>query len=97
MLFQSSYYNSPNVVCVWVCVCVCLSFNYSFIFATIFAKFGQNEGVDLGSEVPWDPRVKNVKQCSMTTKLGPKNPLWKLRMMVTFMEVKGQQRSSAVN
>ena len=32
----------------------------------------------------------------MTTKLGPKNLWWKLRIMVTFMEVKGQQRSTEV-
>ena len=33
-----------------------------------------NEEVDWGSEVPGDPRGQNVKQYSMTTKLGPKNP-----------------------
>ena len=51
-------------------------------------------------ECPWTVGVKNVKQCSITTKLGKKkkkNPCWcKLRMMMTFKEVKGQQRSNVV-
>ena len=41
--------------------------------------------------------VKNVKQCSRTTKLGQKNRWSKLNMMMTFMEVKGHQRSNVVN
>ena len=56
-----------------------------------------NERVDWGCKVPGDPRGQNVKQCSMTTNLGPKNPGWKLRMMMTFIKVNGQQRPSAVN
>ena len=36
--------------------------------------------------------VKYSKQYPMATKFGPKNYRCKLRMMMTFMEVKGQQR-----
>ena len=41
--------------------------------------------------------VKYSKQCSMATKFGQKNRGYKLRMMMTFLEVKGQQRSNIVN
>ena len=42
--------------------------------------------------------VKYSKQCSMATKLGKKNRWCKLSMMMmTFVEVKGQQRSNIVN
>ena len=56
--------------------------------------------VNFGRSTCWSPAtsvVKNVKQCSMTTKLGQKNHGRKLKMMVTFMEVKGHQRSNGVN
>ena len=41
--------------------------------------------------------VKCSKLSSMATKLGQKNPWCKFRKMMTFMEVKGQQRSNVVN
>ena len=50
-----------------------------------------------GPGSPGTSGVKNVKQCSMTTKLGQKNHWCKLKMMMTFTEVKGQQRSNVVN
>ena len=40
--------------------------------------------------------VKYSKQCSMAPKLGQNNCWCKLRMMMTFVEVKGQQRSNIV-
>ena len=40
--------------------------------------------------------VKYSEQCSMATKLGQENCWCKLRMMMTFVEVKGQQRSNIV-
>ena len=46
---------------------------------------------------PGTPGVKYVKQCSRTTKLGQKNHWCKLKMMMTFTEVKGHQRSNEVN
>ena len=49
----------------------------------------------LGS--PGTSGVKNVKQCSRTTKLGKKNRWSKLNMMITFIEFKGHQRSNVVN
>ena len=39
--------------------------------------------------------VKCGKLCAMATKLGQKNPWCKFMMMMTFMEVKGHQRSNA--
>ena len=50
-----------------------------------------------GPGSPGTSGVKNVKQCAMTTKLGQKNHWCKLKMMMTFTEVKGQQRSNVVN
>ena len=94
---SESYCNSRD----YVCLCVVVSLNYSFIFAPIVTKFGYpthskgkfDGGVDLGSQVPdGTPGVQNI-----ATKLSPKNRWCKLRMMMTFMEVKGQQRSSIVN
>ena len=41
--------------------------------------------------------VKYSKLCSMATKLGQKNRWCKFRMIMTFMEVKDQQRSNVVN
>ena len=41
--------------------------------------------------------VKGSKLCAMATKLGQKNPWYKIMMMMTFMEVKGHQRSTVVN
>ena len=42
--------------------------------------------------------VKGSKLCAMVTKLGQKNPRCKFKMMMmTFMEVKGHQRSIGVN
>ena len=41
--------------------------------------------------------VKYSKQCSTATKLGQKSCLCMLRMMMTFVKVKGQQRSNIVN
>ena len=41
--------------------------------------------------------VKCGKLCAMATKLGQKNPWCKFMMMITFKEVKGHQRSNAVN
>ena len=41
--------------------------------------------------------VKGSKLCAMVTKLGQKNPWCKFKMMMTFMEVKGHQRSNGVN
>ena len=40
--------------------------------------------------------VKCSKLCDMTTISGQKNWRCKLRMMMTFMEVKGHQRSNMV-
>ena len=42
-------------------------------------------------------RCQNNKQCSMASKLGQKNQWCKFRMIMTFIEVKGQQRSNMVN
>ena len=56
--------------------------------------------VNFGRGTCWSPRtpgVKNVKQCSRTTKLGQKNHWYKLKMMMTFMKVKGHQRSKGVD
>ena len=50
-----------------------------------------------GPGSPGTSGVKNVKQCSMTTKLGQRNQWCKLKMMMTFTEVKGYQRSNVVN
>ena len=41
--------------------------------------------------------VKYSKQCSMANKLGQKNCRCKIRMMMTFVEVRGQQRSNIEN
>ena len=41
--------------------------------------------------------VKCGKLCAMATKFGQKNCWCKLRMMMTFTEVKGHQRSNVVN
>ena len=41
--------------------------------------------------------VKSSKLCAMVTKRGQKNPLCKFKMMMTFMEVKGHQRSNGGN
>ena len=41
--------------------------------------------------------VKCSKICTLATKLGQKNPWCKFLMMMIFMEVKGHQRSNAVN
>ena len=49
-----------------------------------------------GPKFPGTPGVKNVKECSIVTNVAQKNRICKLRMMMTFMEVKGQQRSSIV-
>ena len=50
-----------------------------------------------GSGSPGTSGVKNVIQCSVTTKLGQKNRWNKLMMMMmTFIEVKGHQRSNVV-
>ena len=55
-------------------------------------NFGHGTWWSLGT-----PGVKNVKQWIMTTKLGHMKHWCKLKMMVTFMEVKGHQRSNVVN
>ena len=46
----------------------------------------------------WVPllQAKTLKQLSMATKLGQKSSWYKFKT-VTFMEVKGQQRSNTVN
>ena len=41
--------------------------------------------------------VKGSKLCATVTKRGQKNPWCKFKMMMTFMEVKGHQRSNGVN
>ena len=41
--------------------------------------------------------VKCGKLCATVTKLGQKNRRCKFMMMMTFMEVKDQQRSNIVN
>ena len=41
--------------------------------------------------------VKSGKLCDMATIFGQKNWWCKLRMMMTFIEVKGHQRSNVVN
>ena len=41
--------------------------------------------------------VKCGKLYAMATKLGKKNPWYKFMMMMTFMKVKGHQRSNVVN
>ena len=41
--------------------------------------------------------VKCDKLCAIVTKLGRQNPWSKFLMIMTFMEVKGQQRSNVVN
>ena len=47
-------------------------------------------------EVKRSSQVKCGKLCAMATKLGQKNPWCKfIMMMMTFMEVKGHQRSNA--
>ena len=50
-----------------------------------------------GPGSPGTSGVKNVKRCSRTTKLGQKNRWSKLNMMMTFIEVKGHQRSNVGN
>ena len=48
-------------------------------------------------DLHWGQRsseVKCDKLCAMVTKRGQKNPLCKFKMMMTFMEVKGHQRSN---
>ena len=42
-------------------------------------------------------KVKWGKLCDMATIFGQKKPRCKLRLMMTFMEVKGHQRSNGVN
>ena len=42
-------------------------------------------------------RGQMQKLCAMATKLGQKNPWCEFIMMMTFMEVKGHQRSNVVN
>ena len=42
-------------------------------------------------------KVKCGKLCAMATIFGQKNRWCKLRMIMTFMEVKGHQRSNMVN
>ena len=54
-------------------------------------------GLKIHPGSPGTSGVKNVKQCSRTTKLGQKNRWSKLNMMMTFIEVKGHQRSNVVN
>ena len=54
-------------------------------------------GLKIHPGSPGTSGVKNVKQCSRTTKLGPKNRWSKLNMMMTFIEVKCHQRSNVVN
>ena len=53
----------------------------------------QKSYTDRGSGSPGTSGVKNIKQCSMTTKLDQANHWCKLNMMMTFIEVK---RSSEV-
>ena len=51
-------------------------------------------------DLHWGQRsseVKCDKLCAMATKLGQKNSWCKFMMMMTFMEVKGHQRSKVVN
>ena len=45
----------------------------------------------------WRSEVKWGKLCAMATIFGQKKPWYKLRMMMTLMEVKGHQRSNGVN
>ena len=54
--------------------------------------------------MPWcasDINKKKKKKCgklrAMDTKLGQKNPWYTFMMMMTFMEVKGHQRSNVIN
>ena len=54
-------------------------------------------GLKIHPGSPGTSGVKNVKRCSRTTKLGQKNRWSKLNMMMTFIEVKGHQRSNVVN
>ena len=49
------------------------------------------DGGQRSSEVKWG------KLCAMATIFGQKKRWCKLRMMMTFMEVKGHQRSNGVN
>ena len=54
---------------------------------------------DENDDLYWGQRsseVKWVKLCDMATIFGQKNWWCKLRMMMTFMEVKGHQRSNMV-
>ena len=56
--------------------------------------------LNFGRGTRWSPGtagVKTVKQYFMITKLGLKNCWCKLKMMVTFIEVKGHQRSNVTN
>ena len=46
--------------------------------------------------VPGTAEVRNVTQCSMTIKLSSEESLILDKMMVTFTEVKGHQRSNVV-
>ena len=41
--------------------------------------------------------AKCGKLCAMVTKLGQKKPSCKFKIMMTFVEVKGHQRSNVVN
>ena len=54
-------------------------------------RYGDLDGGQWSSEVKWG------KLCAMATIFGQKKPWCKLRMMMTFMEVKGHQRSNGVN
>ena len=49
------------------------------------------DGGQRSSEVKWG------KFCAMATIFGQKKHRWKLRMMMTLMDVKGHQRSNGVN
>ena len=52
---------------------------------------GDLDGGQRSSEVKWG------KLCAMATIFGQKKPWCKLRMMMTFVEVKGHQKSNGVN
>ena len=67
------------------------------LVSSMYRGWLQKSYTDRGSGVPWDLWGQKRYRCSRTTKLGQKNCWSKLNMMMTFIEVKGHQRSNVVN
>ena len=71
-----------------------MCYGYSIWSIEALMQAENDDDLDRGqrsSEVKWG------KLCAMATIFGQKKRWCKLRMMMTFMEVKGHQRSNGVN